>query len=314
MSIELSTNIEKKQNNLVLVVLGPTSSGKTKLAVSLANKYKGEIVSADSRQVYKGMDIGTGKDLKEYKIAKKKIPYHLIDEVSPKTNYNLAKYQKKAIKTISDILKRDKLPIVVGGSGLYLQAVVDNYQLSESKPNIKRRKYLESLSVNDLYLRLEKLKPKFAESLNNSDKNNKRRLIRYIEIIEDGESISKKDKDLFDFLIIGISTEREEIREKIKKRLKERLEKENMIGEVKKLKKQGVSWKRLKDFGLEYKYISQYLLKEISYEEMEEKLYLAICQFAKRQKSWFKRWEKQGREIHWVKSKSEAEKLLKKKL
>jgi tRNA dimethylallyltransferase len=307
MSIKLSTIKDNKANNLVLVILGPTSSGKTKLAVSLAFKHKGEIVSADSRQVYKGMDIGTGKDLKDYKIRGEKIPYHLIDIVSPKTSFNLVKYQKKAINTISDILKRKKLPILVGGSGLYLQAVVDNYSLSETKIDKERRNYLESLRVNDLYLKLKKLNPSFAKHLNNSDRNNKRRLIRYFEIIEDGETIFKKEKDLFKFLIIGLNPEKEDLRKKIKKRLKERLDKENMIGEIKKLKEQGVTWKRLKSFGLEYKYISQYLLKEISYQEMENSLYLAICQLAKRQYSWFRRWEKQGRKIQWFKNKKEAE-------
>jgi len=302
----------KIKNNTVLVILGPTASGKTSLAVSLALKYQGEIISADSRQVYKGMDIGTGKDLKEYKVGSKKIPYHLIDVVSPKTSFNLAKYQKKAISSISDILKRKKLPILVGGSGLYLQAVVDNYKLSESKPNIERRNKLELLSVSELYSYITKLKANFAKNLNNSDKNNKRRLIRYIEIIEDGETVSKKDKDLYNFLIIGLKPEKELLKEKIIKRLKERLEKENMLEEVKRLKREGVSWKRLKSFGLEYKYVSQYLLKEISYEEMEERLALAICQFAKRQKSWFKRWQKQGRKIHWIKDIKEAEKLINK--
>ena len=302
----------KVKNNTVLVILGPTASGKTSLAVSLALKYQGEIISADSRQVYKGMDIGTGKDLKEYKVGSKKIPYHLIDVVSPKTSFNLAKYQKKAISSISDILKRKKLPILVGGSGLYLQAVVDNYKLSESKPNIERRNKLELLSVSELYSYITKLKANFAKNLNNSDKNNKRRLIRYIEIIEDGETVSKKDKDLYNFLIIGLKPEKEILKEKIIKRLKERLEKENMIEEVKRLKREGVSWKRLKSFGLEYKYVSQYLLKEISYEEMEERLALAICQFAKRQNSWFKRWQKQGRKIHWIRDIKEAEKLINK--
>ncbi len=311
MSIKISTSKDKNLNNLVLVILGPTSSGKTSLAVSLASKYDGEIVSADSRQVYKGMDIGTGKDLKEYRIYKKKIVYHLIDVVSPKTSYNLSKYQKKAISTISDIIKRKKLPILVGGSGLYLQAVVDNYSLSKTKPNAKRRKSLELLSVDELYARISKLKDKFAKNLNNSDKNNKRRLIRYIEIIEDGERIAKKNTDLFNFLIIGIKSDKNILKEKIIKRLKDRLEKENMLDEVKRLKEQGLTWKRLKSFGLEYKHVSQYLLNEISYEEMEEKLGLAICRFAKRQNSWFRRWEKQGRKIHWIEDGKKAETLLK---
>lgn len=298
---------KNKEKPLVLVILGATTSGKTSLAVNLARQYNGEIVSADSRQVYKGMDIGTGKDLKEYQ----EVPYHLIDVVKPKTNFNLAKYQKKAIRAILDIIKRRKLPILVGGSGLYLQAVVDNYKLSKMKPNIKRRNELESLSVNDLFLKIEKINLQFAKNINNSDKNNKRRLIRYLEIIKDGKKVFKKDEDLFNFLIIGLKPDKEELKKKIINRLKDRLEKENMIEEVKRLKKEGVTWKRLKSFGLEYKYVSLYLLNKLSYQEMEEKLVLAICQFAKRQDSWFRRWERQGRKIHWFKYKKEAQKYIK---
>jgi len=301
-----------KKKNLVLVILGPTASGKTSLAISLANKYSGEIVSADSRQVYKGMDIGTGKDLKDYRQGKKITPYHLIDVVSPKTHFNLAKYQKKAIKAISDILNRDKLAILVGGSGLYLQAVVDNYQLSKAKPNQAKRQKLENLSIIDLFLYLKKINPSFANKLNNSEKNNKRRLIRYIEIIEDGQSLAKKNKDKFDFLILGLNYPNNILKERIAKRLKDRLEKEGMIEEVKNLKKAGLTWLRLKSFGLEYRFISKYLLGEISYEEMEEKLLTAIYRFAKRQNTWFRRWEKQGRKINWVKNISEAEKILEK--
>lgn len=310
MSIKLSTKDKKK----VLVILGPTASGKTSLAVYLANLYNGEIVSADSRQVYKGMDIGSGKDLKEYKVKGKEVPYHLIDVVRPKTSFNLATYQKKAILAIEDILKRSKLPILVGGSGLYLQAVVDNYKLNKVKPDKKKRKEHELLNCKELYNLILEKKESFALKINNSDKQNKRRLIRYLEIVEEGESSFKKGEDLYDFVIIGLSVDKDILRKKIIKRLKERLENEDMVSEVLSLKKSGLSWKKLKSFGLEYKYISQYLLKEIDYSTMENKLATAICQFAKKQNSWFRRWERQGRKIHWLNNKTAAKKLLKKYL
>jgi len=156
----------------IIVVLGPTASGKTKLGVDLALHFNGEIISADSRQVYKYMDIGTGKDLSEYK----DVPYHLLDVVHPNTKFHLAKYQILAFKAIDDILKRGKTPIIVGGSGLYLQAVVDNYNLSKTKPDSKLRNRLETATVQELFLKLEKINSKFANKLNNSDRNNKRRL------------------------------------------------------------------------------------------------------------------------------------------
>lgn len=296
-----------KKKPKVVVILGPTASGKTALGVKLASKYNGEIVSADSRQVYIGMDIGSGKDLAEYEINQKKISYHLIDVVSPSTEFNLAKYQELALGAIADILKRGKLPIIVGGSGLYLQALVDNYYLSSVKPNIKKRTQREALGKEKLFELLVRLKPDFANRLNNSDRNNSRRLVRYLEILENEEKVDKKQESLYDFLVLGLDFPDEILRERIVQRIINRLEKEDMVAEVERLHDEGVSWPRLISFGLEYKFISYYLLEKLSYEVMIEKLGDASYRFAKRQKTWFKRWQKQGRDITWLEDIEEAE-------
>jgi tRNA dimethylallyltransferase len=266
------------------------------------------------------MDIGTGKDLGEFKVPVQgryalvgknskfkvtKIKYHLIDIVSPKTEFNLAKYQKLAYKIIDNILERGKLPIIVGGSGLYVQAIIDGYDLSDGFPNKAERKELEKKTADELFKIIQDIKFGFAKKLNDSEKKNKRHLIRYIEILKEGikKKIDNKNKK-YDALIIGLTQPKEDLHKRIYKRLKQRLEKENMIGEVKKLRRQGVGFKRLISFGLEYKYISLYLQKKISYEEMEEKLFIAIRQFAKRQMTWFRadkriRWIKDGDGIKW---------------
>jgi len=316
------------KNNKIIVILGSTSSGKTGLGVKLAMKFNGEIISADSRQVYKGMDIGTGKDLDKYfvKIKNKNkstrsfdfaqddkicIPYHLIDVVGPNTEFNLAKYQKLAVKAVNNVLDRGKLPIIVGGTGLYLQALVDGYNLSAVRPNIILREKLAKLDAENLYYKLEKLDKAKAQKLNNSDRKNKRRLIRYLEIASSpGNFKAEKIKPDYDALIIGLAWPQEVLKDRIYKRLRHRLEKENMIEEVKKLHSWGVSWKRLEDFGLEYKYISLYLQKKMAIREMTEKLNIAIRQFSKKQMTWFRRWESQGVTIHWIKDKKEANKLV----
>lgn len=295
----------------VVVILGTTSAGKTSLGVQLAAKFNGEIISADSRQVYKGMDIGTGKDLSEYTVGKQKIKHHLIDVVSPKQKFDLAKYQKLAFQAIADILRRGKLPIIVGGTGLYIQALVDNYQLSSAKPDLKRREQLEKLSVLELFKKLEIIKPDFASRLNNSDKNNKRRLIRYLEIIENGDfGKTKSQNSSYDFLLIGLNWPDKILKTRIIERLWHRLGKEELVAEVKNLHRAGVSYERLLSFGLEYKFISQYLQAELDYETMVDKLETAIYRFAKRQKTWLRRWEKQGRKINWIKDSTAAEKLV----
>jgi len=324
-----------KQNikSKIIVILGPTSSGKTKLAVKSAVEFNGEIVSADSRQVYRGMDVGTGKDLQEYnikipnpksqipnksKITNSKfkttsIPYHLIDVASPKERFNLADYQKIAFNAIDDVLARKKLPILVGGSGLYLQAVVDNYNLSTAKPDTDLRKKLEKMTVVELFTALKKQSANFANRLNQSDKNNKRRLIRYLEILrQDNTFKSRAGEKKYDSLIIGIKIAKDILKKRIEERLIERLEKQGMIDEVKGLHNDGLIWKKLESFGLEYKFISLYLQRKLDYQEMVEKLNRAINQFARRQMSWFKRWERQGTEINWIENDSEVEKLIKK--
>ena len=296
----------------VLVILGTTSAGKTSLGVKLAARLGGEIISADSRQVYKGLDIGTGKDLAEYKSGRKNISYHLIDVASPKTQFDLAKYQKLSFQAIDDILRRGKLPIIVGGSGLYLQALVDNYNLAGVRPPSANRKNREKLSAARLFALIAKKKPDFAARLNNSDRNNARRLVRYLEIIAAGglEKVGRRESS-YDFLLLGLNLPNALLRTRIVGRLLDRLEKEGLVAEVKHLNEQGVSWERLQSFGLEYRFVSRHLLGELSYQEMVEKLSIALYRFAKRQKTWFRRWEKQGAKIYWVKDLMAAEKKIK---
>ncbi|RLC38081.1 tRNA (adenosine(37)-N6)-dimethylallyltransferase MiaA [Candidatus Falkowbacteria bacterium] len=303
--------------NKILVITGTTASGKTGLAVKLAHKFNGEIISADCRQVYKYMDIGTGKDLGEYKLKfpagkEVNIPYHLIDVVHPNTEYNLVKWKIKAELAVKEILNKERVPIIAGGTGLYTQALVDNYDLSVVGQDKKLRERLDKKNIKQLVDELKKINSKFAENLHVSDKKNKRRLIRYLEVLRGAAGFSQKASgDKNDYLIIGLTYPRDILKKRIYERLIERLEKEDMIREVEKLhKKYGVSWKRLKNFGLEYKFISLYLKKELSYDEMVEKLNIAIGQFAKRQMTWLRRWEKQGTEINWVKSEKEAERLV----
>lgn len=304
-----------ERKNKLIVILGPTACGKTKFAVRLAKYFKGsprsphlrrrearggagEIISADSRQVYKGMDIGTGKDLKEYG----NIPYHLIDIISPKQQFTLAQYQKLAHQAIDDILKRNKIPFLVGGTGLYLQAIIDGYQLSKTKIDKKFRNSLNKKTLKQLQVLAKKLKIK----LNQSDFNNRRRLIRQIEIKKAEKDFKPKKKPKYDCLILGIKYPKKIINKRIDKRLKERLEKEGLVNEVKKLRKQGLSWQRLENFGLEYKWLAYFLQKKITRDEMEEKLAIAIHQFAKRQLTWFRK----DTRIKWIKDFKEAKNLI----
>ncbi|MDP2705305.1 MAG: tRNA (adenosine(37)-N6)-dimethylallyltransferase MiaA [Patescibacteria group bacterium] len=267
----------------ILVILGPTASGKSALAVKLAKKFKGEIISADSRQVYKGLDIGTGK------ITKKEmggIPHHLLDIASPKKTFTVVQYKKLAEKTINKIIKKGKLPIVCGGTGFYIQAVVDNMSLPEVKPNVKLRRNLEKKSVTQLGEILKKLDPKRYRTI---DTKNARRLIRAIEIAKQlGHVPTLKRKAKFDALQIGISTDNNILQKKIRTRLLERVG-QGMAEEVKHLRAHGLSFKRLESFGLEYKYIALYLQKRLSKNEMLTRLESEIKKYAKRQKTWFKK-------------------------
>jgi tRNA dimethylallyltransferase len=311
----------KKTSKKLIVVLGPTATGKTKLAVFLASKFNGEIISADSRQVFRGMDIGTGKDLTDYVVNQDKkkitIPYHLIDVVSPKTEFNVAKYQRLAYLAIEDILSRGKVPILVGGTGLYLDAVIYGYDFasqSSKKELIEIRKKLAKLNLKQLLKKLEKVDP---ETFKVIDQDNRRRVQRALEIYyQTGQrksELSSRKKTDYESLILGIKFPLEEIYQKIGRRLKERID-EGMIEEVKKLHDRGVSWQRLDGFGLEYRYVSRYLRGIITKVEMLEQLEREIRRFSKRQLTWFKR----NNDINWLigdnlkEKMAQAEKMVKK--
>lgn len=293
----------KNNKPQIIVILGPNASGKSDLGVEMAKKIGGEIISADSRQVYRGMDIGSGKITKK---EMKRIPHYLLDVVSPKTEFNVTHFKKLAEEKIKEIIKRGKIPMVVGGTGFWIDALVFNYNLPAVGPDKKLRAKLEKLSNAELFKKLQKLDLVRAKSI---DKNNKRRLVRALEIV----TVSKKpvsplkNNPAYDILFIGIKRSKEDSETRIYKRLKTRLE-EGMVEEIKNLHDSGVSWKRLDDFGLEYRYISRYLHKQLSYEEMTEELFRAIKKYWKRQLTWFKR----NKKIHWVTFGVAAEKLVKK--
>ena len=303
----------------IAVIIGPTASGKSELAVKLAKKFNGEIISADSRQIYKGLNLGTGKipgkwkfllnhgrDLKETFIYKN-IPHYCIDYVNPKKQYSASLFKRDAEKAISDILKRGKLPILCGGTGHWIDAVVYNQVLPEVKPNKKLRASLEKKSATELFKQLSKLDPSRSKNI---DRFNKRRLIRALEIIiSTGSPVPKltaNHSTLFTNVIwLGIQTKQEDLYKKIEKRLKQRL-KDGMILEVIKLKKQGLSFKKLESFGLEYRFISLYLQKKLTYDEMFTQLLYAIKHYSKRQLTWWKR----NKKIRWIKNYTQAVKIL----
>ena len=275
----------KKLKQKIIVILGPTSSGKSDLAVILAKKFNGEIISADSRQVYKGMNIGTGKITKK---EMRGIPHHLLDVANPKRKYSVARYKREAEKTILDITRRRKMPIICGGTGFYIQAIVDDVVFPEVRSNPTLRKKLKKLSTEELFARLKKLDKKRAKDI---DPHNPHRLIRAIEIATKLGSVPHLkvgSPSKYDMLQIGIKTNNAILKERIYKRLLARLRR-GMIAEVKRLHTEGVSWKRMEELGLEYKFISWFLQAKISKEEMLEQLNTAIWQYAKRQKTWFKR-------------------------
>lgn len=289
------------------MVLGPTASGKSALAVNLAKKHDGEIVSADSRQVYRGMNIGTGKITKKEMAG---VPHHLLDVASPKQKFTVTRYQKLAGKAIKDILKRGKLPIICGGTGLYIDALLYGWKLPEVKPNWKLRAELEKKSTEELFDRLRKLDPKRAAEI---DKHNPRRLVRALEIvIATGQSshsniLSNSGVSQYDALKIGIDWPDAVLKKRIEKRLLVRI-KQGMVREVEKLHSRDLSWNRLDAFGLEYRWVSKYLLGEMTKLEMIERLNTEIWRYAKRQRTWFRR----DKNIKWISKSSRAEGLLKK--
>jgi tRNA dimethylallyltransferase len=293
----------KKRRNPLIVIVGPTASGKSELAIKIASFFNGEVISADSRQIYKGMDIGTGKVTKK---ETKGIPHHLLSIVSPKKRFTVALYQKLAFKVIEKIIKKGKLPILCGGSAFYIQSVTDGIIFPNVPPIAELRKKLSKKSSSELYKILLKLDPNRAKNI---DKNNRVRLIRAIEIAKKIGKVPplKKKNPKYDILILGIKREKDELKRLIKKRLLIRIKK-GMISEVKKLKNSGLSWKKLESFGLEYKWVSKYLKKEIDYKTMIEKLEKDIYKFAKRQMTWFKK----DKRIKWIKNYKEAKIIIKK--
>jgi len=292
---------KKQKLQKIIVILGPTAAGKSDLAVKLAKKFNGEIVSADSRQVYKKMDIGTGKITKK---EMNNIPHYLLDIVSPKRRFSVSQYQKLAINALNKILKKEKLPFLVGGSPFYIYSIIEGWKFPKLKPDWKERKKLDKNTASELFKILKKLAKNRAKNI---DKFNKRRLIRAIEIAKILGKVPKIKKCCqFNCLLIGIKKEPEALKKLIEKRLEKRLKK-GMIEEVKKLHKNGISWKRLEDFGLEYRWIARFLQEKISQKEMIELLQKDIEHFAKKQMTWFKR----DKKIKWVKNYREAENIVK---
>jgi len=283
----------KKTYNL-LVILGVTAGGKTGLAVKTAHRFNGEIVSADSRQVYRGMDLGTGKDLQEYG----EIPYHLIDIAEPGSEYNVFQFQRDCFESIEAIWQRQKLPILCGGTGMYLDAVLRGYRLVAVPPNPSLRKELELLSDSDLQQKLRQLKP---ELHNRTDLEERERLVRAIEIAVGERDTNEVLPPLPEIvpLVFGIKWPRDLLRKRIAARLQQRFD-EGMIAEVESLHNSGVSWEKLEFYGLEYRLIAQYLQGKMNKNDMVQKLRSAIGQFAKRQETFFRRMEKRGIEICWL--------------
>jgi len=284
-----------------IVIIGPTATGKTKIAVDIAHLFNGEIISADSRQIYKGMDIGTGKDLDEYIINDSHIPYHLIDILEPAQNYSVYQFQRDFLLSYNQIKKRRNLPILCGGTGLYIESILLKYKLQNAPgPNQDLRDFLEEKTTEELLELFQNISPeKYPDS---TKKDTRNRIIRSIEIELDKTT---EEPDIFinqnidNFLVLGIKQERQDNRDLIKKRLIERLDK-GLIQEVESLLKNGLDKARLDYFGLEYKFVGSYLKKELTKDELIDKLHIAICQFAKRQMSWFRRMEKRGIKINWV--------------
>ena len=283
----------------LIVILGPTATGKTKLAVEIADNLYGEIISADSRQVYRGMDIGTGKDINEYTRNGNKINYHLIDIIDPMEEYNVSRFQKDFNKTFLKIKDRNALPILCGGTGLYIKAVLMDFQIPKIKPDPIFRQYLEKFTLKELINKLNKTSNKL---LIKTPLDTKRRVIRAIEVaINNNESVvqNKIKNSIQNPLIFGIDYTREIIRSRITKRLYDRL-KNGMIEEVETLISKGITHQRLDSLGLEYRFINQFILGEISKEEMIIKLNTAIHQYAKKQMTFFRNMEKNGINIHWI--------------
>ena len=281
----------------LITILGPTASGKTPLAAALASRLDSEIISADSRQVYRGMDLGTGKDLADYTVAGKTIPYHLIDIVDPGYKYNVFEYQRDFLQAYQSVRERGKLPILCGGTGLYLEAVLKGYRLILVPENPELRNRLSDKSLDEL----TRILSSYKKLHNSTDVDTVKRAIRAIEIEEYylTQDVEERSFPTINSLIIGVDIDRELRREKITRRLKQRLD-EGMVDEVRQLIAGGVSPDDLIYYGLEYKYLTLYAIGELTFEEMFHQLEIAIHQFAKRQMTWFRGMERRGFTIRWI--------------
>lgn len=290
----------------LIVILGPTAVGKTKLAVQLAAQLNAEIISADSRQVYRNMDIGTGKDLSEYTMDGSSVPYHLIDIKEAGEAYNVFDFQQDFYKAYQKIVEKGKTAILCGGTGLYLEAALAEDQMVEVPTNEKLREELELLQQEELVNRLQLI----SSTLHNqTDLLERERTIRAIEIEEFKKKSHPIKSPIQQAIVIGLRMEREQLRERIAQRLKARWE-EGMIEEVELLLKQGVTHEQLNYYGLEYRFISQFIKGELSFDEMNASLVQAIRRFAKKQMTWYRRMEKKGRSISWIDAQNSSEEKL----
>lgn len=294
----------------LITILGATATGKTTLAAHLALKVDGEIISADSRQIYKGMDIGTGKDLEDYTVNGKQIPYHLIDIRPAGYKYNIYEFYNDFHKAKEDIESRGKRAILCGGSGLYLETVLKGYNMIEIKPNEELRSELEGKNIEELAKILQSYPDYKAH--NTTDLETTQRAIRAIEIADYYYKNNEKPSDLkgIDSIVIGVNVDRELRRKRISDRLRQRLD-SGMVDEVRNLLNSGITPDDLIYYGLEYKFITNYIIGKISYQEMVNLLEIAIHQFAKRQMTWFRGMEKRGIKIHWIDGTQDVENRVK---
>jgi tRNA dimethylallyltransferase len=289
--------VEVISNYDILVVTGPTASGKTSLAVAVAKRMGGEIISADSRQVYKGMNLGTGKDYDDYLINGTHVPCHLIDIADPGYKYNVFEYQRDFIKVYSNLKERKVFPIVCGGSGMYADSIITGYKMFEVPPDSGLRIELEKKSMEEL----KEILSTYRNLHNTTDIDTKKRVIRAIEIEHFNQNKEKQNTDFpkVRSLVIGVMLDRESRRRRITERLKQRLD-AGMVDEVKHLIDLGISTDTLIYYGLEYKFITLHLIGKLSYDEMVRDLEIAIHQFAKRQMTWFRGMERRGIKINWL--------------
>ncbi|MDD5724151.1 MAG: tRNA (adenosine(37)-N6)-dimethylallyltransferase MiaA [Syntrophales bacterium] len=289
----------KREGYNLIVVLGPTATGKTRLAARLAKDRGSEIISADSRQVYRGMDLGTGKDLSEFLVDGVAVPHHLIDIVDAGHEFNLFEYQRLFYRCFSELLNREIVPIMVGGTGLYVEAVVKGYSMLKVPEDPSLREELRDMDMDAMRERLLKGNPALH---NTTDTRDRDRLVRAIEIAEytkNHESAEQQEHPVIQPFVIGIRCDRAILRERITERLDQRLD-AGMIEEVRELHERGVSWERLDSFGLEYRYVGRYLQGTMDRDDMVSQLGTRIHQFTKRQMTWFRRMERRGVAIHWI--------------